>query len=76
MKLTIKGQVTIPKKYRQRYGLAPHTEVVFEAAPGGVLVRPAMPARLDKIRTKLKMMRGIADAGMQTDDIMGMTRGE
>jgi len=74
MKLTVKGQITIPKKYRQRYGLAPHTEVVFEEAPGGVLIRPALPARLLKVRKALKRMRGIADVEMSTDEILGMTR--
>ena len=74
MKLTIKGQVTIPQKYRQRYGLAPHTEVVFEEAPGGVLIRPAGPARSEQVRKALKRVRGIADAGLTTDEILVMTR--
>jgi AbrB family looped-hinge helix DNA binding protein len=74
MKLTIKGQVTIPKKYRQRYGLAPHTEVVFEEAPGGVLIRPAGPVRSERIRKSLKKVRGTADAGLRTDQILGLTR--
>lgn len=74
MKLTIKGQVTIPKKYRQRYGLIPHTEVVFEEAKGGVLIRPAGQIRLEKIRKNLKGIRGIADTGIRTDDILDMTR--
>lgn len=74
MKLTIKGQVTIPKKYRQLYGLAPHTEVVFEDAPGGVLIRPAGQARSEQIRKSLKKVRGSADAGLSTDEILGMTR--
>lgn len=74
MKLTIKGQVTIPKKYRQRYGLAPHTEVVFEEAAGGVLIRPAGAARSEKLRKSLKQVRGIADAGLSTEKIMKMTR--
>lgn len=76
MKLTIKGQVTIPKKYRQRYGLAPHSEVVFEEAPGGVLIRPAGPARSEQLRKGLKQVRGIADSGLSTADILGMTRGD
>ena len=74
MKLTIKGQVTIPKKYRQRYGLAPHTEVVFEEAPGGVLIRPAGPVREARLRRALKAVRGMADTGLATDEILTMTR--
>ena len=74
MKLTIKGQVTIPKKYRQRYGLAPHTEVVFEEAPGGILIRPAGEARSGEIRKSLEKVRGSADAGLSTGEILSMTR--
>jgi AbrB family looped-hinge helix DNA binding protein len=74
MKLTVKGQVTIPKKLRKQYGLAPHTEVVFEEAPGGVLIRPAGPAKWEQVRVALKEARGIADAGLSTDEILGMTR--
>ena len=74
MKLTIKGQVTIPKKYRQRYGLSPHTEVVFEEAAEGVLIRPAAPLKAKRIRAALKRVRGIADTGLGTDEILGMTR--
>jgi AbrB family looped-hinge helix DNA binding protein len=74
MKLTVKGQVTIPKKFRQQYGLEPHTEVVFEDAPGGVLIRSAQPGRTEKLRKVLKGMRGIADTEMHTDDILKMTR--
>jgi len=70
MRLTIKGQVTIPKKYRDRYGLEPHSEVVFEGAAGGVLIR----AVKQDPREKLKNLRGIASAGMSTDEIMKMTR--
>lgn len=74
MKLTIKGQVTIPRKYRQLYGLEPHTEVIFEEAPGGVLIRPAGPTRAEQLRKSLKKVRGIADAGLSSDYILGMTR--
>ncbi len=76
MKLTIKGQVTIPKKYRRQYGLTPHMEVVFEEAPGGVLIRPASRAREEKVRKSLQKLRGIADAGFSTHEILGKTREE
>jgi len=76
MKLTIKGKVTIPKKYRQKYGLAPHTEVVFEEAPGGVLLRPAGPVREERVRQSLQNLRGSADTGLSTHEILGQTREE
>jgi antitoxin PrlF len=34
-----KGQVVIPRRLRDRQGLTPGTEVVFEERPDGVLVR-------------------------------------
>ena len=74
MKLSIKGQVTIPKRLRQLYGLTPHKEVIFEEAPGGVLIRPAGPTRKEKVRKAAVKVRGIADAGLSTDDILGMSR--
>ena len=41
MKLTSKGQVTIPQALREKFGLLPKTEVAFEEAEGGVLIKPA-----------------------------------
>lgn len=38
--LTSKGQLLIPKRLRDKYGIAPGTKVIFEEAPGGVLVKP------------------------------------
>ena len=74
MKLTIKGQVTIPKRLRQLYGLTPHKEVIFEEAPGGVLIRPAGPTRKEQVRKAATKVRGIVDADLSTDEILGMTR--
>ena len=40
-----KGQITIPKAVRDRYGLAPGTRVEFEMQEGGALVRRRRPER-------------------------------
>ncbi|MDF3055938.1 MAG: AbrB family transcriptional regulator [Rariglobus sp.] len=76
MKLTTKGQVTIPLKLRKRYGLAARTEVTFEAAEGGVLIKPASAPRLQRLKTALRRARGSATSGLTTGDIMRQTRGE
>jgi len=76
MKLTSKGQVTIPQALRKRYGLAARTEVVFEPAAGGVLIKPARQERLQRLRTALRRARGSASTGLTTDEIMRQTRGE
>lgn len=38
--LTSKGQLLIPKRLREKYGIAPGSKVIFEETPAGVLVKP------------------------------------
>ena len=45
MRITSKGQVTIPQRLRNRFGLLPHTEVDFEEGDGGVVIRPVASKR-------------------------------
>ncbi len=40
-----KGQVVIPQRLRDRQGLSPGTQVVFEERPDGVLVKAEPVAR-------------------------------
>ena len=44
MRVTEKGQVTIPKDLRDAYGIGAGTEVVFEAADDVIVVRKVAPA--------------------------------
>jgi len=76
MKLTSKGQVTIPQALRRRYGLAAQTEVTFEAAEGGVLIKPAAAPRLQRLKAALRRSRGSAETGLTTAEVMRLTRGE
>ncbi len=39
MRITSKGQVTIPQDIRERYGFLPHTEVEFAVDNGNVVLR-------------------------------------
>ncbi len=41
MRITSKGQVTIPQEIRERLGLLPHTEVEFAVERGRAVLRPA-----------------------------------
>lgn len=43
MRVSSKGQLTIPRRLRQKYGLAPNTEVEFEEADDCIIVRPKAP---------------------------------
>jgi AbrB family looped-hinge helix DNA binding protein len=38
--LTIKGQLLIPKRIRNRYGIAPGVKIIFEETDKGVLLMP------------------------------------
>jgi AbrB family looped-hinge helix DNA binding protein len=76
VKLTSKGQVTIPQALREKFGLLPETEVTLEEADGGVLIKPAAATRRRDGEAWLKRARGSATAKLTTDEIMSLTRGE
>jgi AbrB family looped-hinge helix DNA binding protein len=78
VRITTKGQVTIPQEIRERLGLLPYTEVEFEVVDDWVRLRKAKPT--DPVgprgRAVLAALRGSARGGMTTDEIMALTRGE
>jgi AbrB family looped-hinge helix DNA binding protein len=78
MQVTSKGQVTIPLEIRNRLGLLPHTEVVFDLAGDHARIRKAAGAAGASARGRLTLeaLRGTADVRMNTDEIMALTRGE
>jgi antitoxin PrlF len=76
VKLTSKGQVTIPRALRERFGLHPATEVTFEAVPEGVLVRAAPAARRRRLQEWIRRARGSATGKRSTAEILRLTRGE
>jgi AbrB family looped-hinge helix DNA binding protein len=73
MRVTSKGQVTIPIEIRERLGLLPDCEVVFELERDSVRIRKA-PAARSRGRRLVQRMRGTAKPGMSTDQIMALTR--
>ncbi len=74
MLITSKGQITIPKKYREDLGLLPHTEVEFVKVNDDLVLRKAEKSvRGNKM---IEAMRGRATISMSTDEIMNLTRGE
>ena len=76
MKLTSKGQVTIPRTLRERFGLLPDTEVTFEAAKDGVLIKPAGRSRRQRLQAWIRRARGSATVNLSTDAILELTRGD
>jgi AbrB family looped-hinge helix DNA binding protein len=72
MKVTIKGQVTIPVSIREKLGITPGTEVVILQEEDRVVIvkrKDATPAN-----RKFNKLRGIATVKMTTDEIMALTR--
>ncbi|HEX8696428.1 MAG TPA: AbrB/MazE/SpoVT family DNA-binding domain-containing protein [Longimicrobium sp.] len=74
MRITSKGQVTIPLEIRERYGLLPDTEVELEPTAEGVLIRKTERPRR-RGRSLIEHMRGRATRKLSTDEIMTLTRG-
>jgi AbrB family looped-hinge helix DNA binding protein len=75
VKITTKGQVTIPQHVREKLGLLPNTDVEFEIRGDAVLLRKARGSRR-RGRALVDHMRGRADTGLTTDEIMALTRGD
>lgn len=77
--MTIKGQVTIPKKVRDALHLEPGDGVEFDVnAQGEVVVHKAGSATGTKAATgrdRFEAARGKAQVKWRTDDLMALLRG-
>lgn len=75
MKITSKGQVTIPKEIREKAGLLPGTEVEFVLNGKSALIQKQSSSRR-RGRRLLRALVGKGDVNMTTDQIMELTRGD
>lgn len=77
MRLTTKGQVTIPLDIRKALGLEPWSEVEFELDGDSVRIRKKAGSQSRGARL-LDVMRHAPrpKRGMTTDQLMALTRGE
>lgn len=77
MRITSKGQVTIPKAIRDEFGLMPGTEVQFVNENGEIRVRK-LPGGRDRGKEIVERLRNASggDIPMSTEEIMRLTRGE
>lgn len=73
MRVTEKGQVTIPKQLRDELGIGAGSEVDFERDGDSIVIRKAArgPGRGDRLVARLL---GQGDVAMTTDEIMALTR--
>jgi AbrB family looped-hinge helix DNA binding protein len=71
MRVTTKGQVTIPRNVRETLGITPETEVEFVEENGKFFI---VKSGNRKATGNLQKLRGIATVKMSTDEILELTR--
>jgi len=75
MRITSKGQVTIPIEIREKTGLLPNTEVEFELEGKVVRMRRAKSSRRQgRGAAAVARLRGSATIRLSTDEILALTR--
>lgn len=74
MRVTTKGQVTIPQYIREKMGITPSTEVDFVEEGDRVFL---VKRKGEKAATrKFAKLRGAATVKMTTNEIMALTRSD
>ena len=72
MKIGERGQVTIPKKYRHRFGLSPSTDVEFVEEAGQLVLKKAKKES-HPIGKYVGVLKG---KGLRSDDLVEAMRGK
>lgn len=75
MKITEKGQITIPIEIREKYGFLPHTEIEFIEFKGKIYLKK-ISGKKSRGQSVIKQMKGSATVKMSTDEILALTRGK
>ena len=75
MRITSKGQVTIPIEIREKAGLLPDTEVEFRIKGNTVTLKRQTGSLSRRPRDLINRMRRKATVEMTTDEILALTRG-
>ncbi|PIE03327.1 MAG: AbrB family transcriptional regulator [Acidobacteria bacterium] len=71
MRVTSKGQVTIPRNIRETLGILPQSDIEFQEDNGRFYISKQADPKSSKNFAKL---RGIATAQLSTEEIMNLTR--
>ena len=74
MRVTTKGQVTIPQHLREKLRITPADEIDFIEEKGRVYLVKIKGENITG--RKFRKLRGIATVKMTTDEIMALTRGD
>ncbi len=70
MRISERGQVTIPKALRDRFGMNHNTEVEMTSTPDGILLR-----RRTSAEHPVERMYALLDKGGNTDEYLEEIRG-
>ena len=74
MRVTTKGQVTIPLEIRKKLNITPATEVDFVVDENG---RVYLEKKADQpTSNRFSKLRGVATVKMTTEEIMALTRSD
>lgn len=77
MRITSKGQVTVPQSVREQAGLMPGTDVEFVIEAGRVVLRKATGgARATRGQRLVERLAGSGNFRISTDEIIRLMRGE
>ncbi len=76
MRVTDKGQVTIPISVRRKAGLLPNTDVEFVVHGKKVILKKSAARTRRRGARLIATMRGRATKRLSTDQIMALTRGD
>lgn len=79
MRVTEKGQVTIPKNVRRKLGIVPGSEIEFDLREDGALIRPATTPRpaseVSDFMDHIRRHKGTMDlGGMSGDEFFKLLR--
>jgi AbrB family looped-hinge helix DNA binding protein len=75
MKITTKGQVTIPIEIREKFGFQPNTEVEFQIRGGTVRLMKANRKRTQQRGADIiRRLAGKGNVKLSTDQILALTR--
>lgn len=76
MRITSKGQVTIPQQIREQCGLLPHTEVSFVVENGRVLIEKEPAEGSPGSEGLQRLRRARLRTRLSTDELLALTRGD
>jgi antitoxin PrlF len=81
MRVTSKGQVTIPRDLRALAGIEPNSEVLFGVENGKITIERRdsegendSRERLNRFLDALNRLEGTGDPSVSADDVMALTR--